>query len=176
MIAAAVHRFWPTIAGAAVLIGAAILLWWGGFNRQPAAVAPGDASQPRAIADPSADYVTFAGGLADGSADLDALVEGLRKLAAAMGALEGAAPEAAVDLRVAAEHVLLNPDAAGTTEAVRGSLLAAAGALEGSDTDTSPLRTVAESIDRETPLQNQQDRLVRFFILAADTLRSHDGR
>jgi hypothetical protein len=175
MIAAVVHRFWPTIAGAAVLIVGATLLWWAGFNRQPAAAAPGDAP-PFAIDDPAAAYVGFARGLADGPADLDRLVEGLRKLAGAIGAREGTPPQVAVDLRVAAEHVVLNPEAAGTTDAVRASLVAAAAALERDGTGPSPLRTVAESIDRATPLAKQQDQLARFFVLAGRAVDVADGR
>jgi hypothetical protein len=175
MIAAVVHRFWPTIAGAAVLIVGATLLWWAGFNRQPAAAASGEVS-PRAADEPAAAYVEFARGLAAGSPDRDLLVEGLRKLAGAIGARKGTPPEVAVDLRVAAEHVVLNPEAVGTTEAVRASLVAAAAALERDATGASPLRRVAESIDRATPLANQQDQLARFFVLAGEVIDGSDGR
>ena len=54
MIAAAVHRFWPAIAGVMVLIGAATLLWRAGFDRESAAVVSGHAAEPRRV-DPVAD-------------------------------------------------------------------------------------------------------------------------
>lgn len=175
MSAAAGRGFRAAIVGGIVLIGAATLLWWAGADQRSADVAPVGGSQPRTTVEPAADYQAFAGRLAGASADVELVVEGLRRLAGALGALEGTPPEVAVDLRVAAEHLLLNPDALGTTEAVRDSLVAAAATLDRQGTGASPLRGLAESIDRETPLAKQQDQLLRYFVLAAERLRSLNG-
>ena len=130
MSAAAGRGFWAAIVGSIVLIAAATLLWRPDVGQRSAAVAPVDGSRPRTTADPAADYQAFASRVAGESADVEAVVEGLRRLAGAVGALEGTPPEVAVDLRVAAEHLLLNPEAMGTTEAVRNSLAAAADTLD----------------------------------------------
>ena len=174
MSAAAGRGVWAAIVGSIVLIGVATVLWRADVGQRSAAVAPVDGSRPRTTADPAADYQAFASRVAGESADVEAVVEGLRRLAGAVGALEGTPPEVAVDLRVAAEHLLLNPEAMGTTEAVRNSLAAAADTLDRPGAGASPLRVLAESIDRDTPLAKQQDQLRRYFVLAAESLRSRD--
>jgi hypothetical protein len=173
MTSVVLQRLWPTIVGAMLLVAAAATLWWAGLDQQPAAVGRSTAPQDAAAGDPAADYRAYVSRLDGHSMSIELLVEGLRKLAGALGIVERNGPSVAVDLRVAAEHVLLNPDSPATTEAVRQSLLAAAGALD-RGLAGSPLRPLAETIDGAAPLAQQGDALVRFFVRAAEILR--DGK
>jgi hypothetical protein len=170
MMAASVHRLWPTIVGALLLTGAATMLWWLGLREESAVVVSGSTSDVRPAEGPVADYLRFASAVDTVPANTGMIVDGLRKLAGALGTL-GAPPGVAVDLRVAAEHVLLNPDAPGTTAAVRDSLVAAADGLTDGGTDAPVLGSLADSIDPRTPVGKQRDVLGRFFVRAAEILR-----
>jgi hypothetical protein len=171
MTAAWVHRFWPTLLGALLLSGSGTMLWWLGLNEESAAVVSGATPDSAPAEGPITDYLEFAGGVDTIPADTQVIVDGLRKLAGALGTLQVAPPDVAVDLRVAAEHVLLSPDAPGTTEAVRDSLLAAADTLTDGGTDAALVGSLADSIDPGTAVGMQRDVLVRFFVRAAEVLR-----
>jgi hypothetical protein len=80
---------------------------------------------------PAMDFVRFAESDFTGE-DADYVAEGLRGLAGALGALNVGTPELTVDLRVAAEHVLLHPTTEATTPTVSAGLLSVARALDGS--------------------------------------------
>jgi hypothetical protein len=81
-------------------------------------------------------------------------------------------PTLQVDLRVAAEHLLLNPQSPATSAAVRDSLLRAADSVEGGDAKQSALHDVAGSIDPRRPLLEQQATVRTFFREAANAIRA----
>lgn len=93
------------------------------------------------------------------------IAEGLRLMAGALGAAGSAPPELLVDLRVAAEHVVLNPDSGDVTATVRDALLKAADALpeEAASPDGATARQAAEMIDAGAPLSGQGPALRSFF-------------
>jgi hypothetical protein len=118
------------------------------------------------------EYAQFAATAGEGQSGGDAgqLAEGLRKLAAALAALNVGGPDLPIDLRVGAEHVLLNPASTEITAMIRDDLIAAAQAVErATETDTA-LRGAAESIETDRPLIEQQGTVLQFFRQAADAL------
>jgi HAMP domain-containing protein len=119
---------------------------------------------------PVHDYVEFARALSEGRVD-DSPIEaswmpdGLRKLAGALGALRLGDPDLTVDLRVSAEHFLLNPASASTTAAVRTGLLKAAAAIAAERPDVAAsLHAAAKAIDEASPLTSQS-AIVRHFLV-----------
>ena len=115
---------------------------------------------------PVQDYLQFAGAagdrqIRDSDADPDAIVEGLRKLAGALGTLNLGSPDLQVDLRVAAEHFLLNSASTATAAAVRNSLISAADAIEAERRNEVNLRRLAESVRRDRPLLDRFGRMDR---------------
>jgi hypothetical protein len=120
-------------------------------------------------AGPVQDFLQFAAGLqergATGSPDAaEYVAEGLRKLAGALGALNLGNPEIQIDIRVAAEHLLLNPTSAAITPVIRSALISAADALESAHTNRAGrLRGLAESLETVTPVIDQQPTLHGFF-------------
>ena len=155
-------RVWLAIAAVAVLAAGA----WMFSPAEPEDVAP-----EAAIQDPVAEYLAFVAGLEGGNsvvpADAHVIVDGLRRLAGALGVLEIGSSELPIDLRIAAEHVVLNPGDAGTADAVRAGLIAAADGL-----DDAAAREAAEAIDPRTPVSQQQERVTAFFQRAADVIRT----
>lgn len=134
-----------------------------------------EARQPSAAAEEAIEaYGTFAERLQTGqpAPGPDVVVEGLRRLAAALDALDVGGAELPVDLRVAAEHVVLNPDAPATTKLVRDRMVAAATALDRLREGDNDLRPAAEAIDPAIPLEQQIDRVTRFLVQAAASLES----
>ena len=124
---------------------------------------------------PVQDYLQFAGAagdrqVRDSNADPDNLVEGLRKLAGALGTLNLGSPDLQVDLRVAAEHLLLDSASTATTAVVRNSLILAADAIEAEQNEVN-LRRLAESIRRDRPLLDQQAAVREFFRESAKTMQ-----
>ena len=99
------------------------------------------------------------------------LADALRKLAAALGALNLADLEVQVALRVAAEHVLTNPQPVGTTAAVRNSLMSAADAIETGGNGDGSLRRSAESLRAELPLADQAATIREFLRISGPALR-----
>lgn len=118
---------------------------------------------------PIHDYLRFASAVGDrpiqeSTVDPDYIVEGLRKLAGALGTLNLGSPDLHVDLRVAAEHLLLNPASTATTAVVRDGLISAAAAIEPQHGNREvTLRRLAESITPERPLLDQQAAIREFF-------------
>ena len=115
---------------------------------------------------PVQDYLQFAGAagdrqIRDSDADPDAIVEGLRKLAGALGTLNLGSSDLQVDLRVAAEHFLLNSASTATAAAVRNSLISAADAIEAERRNEVNLRRLAESVRRDRPLLDRFGRMDR---------------
>jgi hypothetical protein len=151
---------------AAVLMAGAIWL----AMRDPAGDAGTTVAAP--VVSPLDEYLTFADGLgATGVSVDDLVVDGMRKLAGALGTAGIGGALIPVDLRVAAEHVVIGPDAADTTASVRASLVAAAVALDAEVSKTPSLRGAAEAIDVRQPIAQQREALVTFFMLAAERLR-----
>jgi hypothetical protein len=103
--------------------------------------------------------------------DDEFLANALRNLAAALGTLDLADLELQVDLRVAAEHVLSNPEAVETTAAVRQSLIAAAEAIEADGRGDGRLRQSAESLRPDRPLPEQVATVRDFFRTSIPPLR-----
>jgi hypothetical protein len=169
-------RAW--IAVAAVIL-AVIVVWGaagcgrGGLNSD-AGSQRGDIG---AAADPVQDYLQFTVALEESEApvsavDLSFVVEGLRRLAGALGTLTPGSPDLQVDLRVAAEHVLLSPESPATSAAVREGLLKAADAVERGDGEHVALHNVAGAIDPRQPLLEQQATVRTFFREAAIAIRA----
>ena len=99
------------------------------------------------------------------------LADALRKLAAALGALNLADVELQVALRVAAEHVLTDPQPVGTTAAVRNSLISAAEAIETGSQGDGSLRRSAESLREDLPLADQAAAIREFLSISGPALR-----
>jgi hypothetical protein len=78
-------------------------------------------------------------------------------------------PDLQVDLRVSAEHLILNPASPATTAAVRAALLRAADAMERTD---GALHDHARSIDPTTPLVDQQATVQAFFRETTQAIRA----
>lgn len=114
---------------------------------------------------PLEDYLQFAGSVGTRGADANQtlIVDGLRKLAGVLGILNLGSPELQVDLRVAAEHIVLNPASTATTESVRNALISAADAIETGRHDGDNLRQLAESVRLDLPLLDQQVTVHKFF-------------
>jgi hypothetical protein len=98
------------------------------------------------------------------------LADTLRKLAAALGTLGLADIDVQGTLRVAAEHVLSDPESTGTTAAVRNSLITAAAAVE-SGRGGGDLRQAAESLRPDQPLADQVAALREFHRRSSALLR-----
>jgi hypothetical protein len=118
------------------------------------------------------EYVQFAATAGDPQSGADdvQLAEGLRKLAGALATLNVGGPDLPIDLRVGAEHVLLNPASTETTAMVRDDLVAAAQALTGTDTDRA-LREAAQSIRPDRPFAEQREEVFQFFRRAGDAVQ-----
>ena len=103
------------------------------------------------------DYLTLADAAGDENSGVDEqfVADALRKLAAALGTLQLADLDVQVSLRVAAEHVLSNPQSPDTTVAVRNTLVSAADAMEAGQPAATGLRKAAESPRRDRPLSDQ---------------------
>lgn len=171
-IAATWPRWW--IAGLTTLALLATAVWlMVSVDREPTAGAASDGASAAAGA-PSGveEYAQFAATAAEGQTGADAgqLAEGLRKLAGALAALNVGGPELRIDLRVGAEHVLLNPASTEVTAVIRDDLIAAAQAVELATETEALLREAAESIKRDRPLIEQQGTVLQFFRQAADAL------
>ena len=166
----------------AVLIAVAAVFWAVtpmGDNDEEGAVVKGAADivdVNSEITSPVQDYLSFAGTAGGGQipasdADPTYIVEGLRKLAGALGTLRLGSPDLQVDLRVAAEHLLLNPASTVTTAVVRDDLIAAAEAIEAEHRNEVNLRFIAESIRQDRPLLDQQDAFREFFRESANAMQ-----
>jgi hypothetical protein len=103
------------------------------------------------------------------------LADALRKLAAALGTLNLADLDVQVALRVAAEHVLSNPQSADTTAAVRRSLIAAAEAIEAGGASEPGLRQSAESLRPDRPLSDQVTTVREFLRKSGPAIRRAVG-
>ena len=154
------------VAVAAAVIAGAIWFSMGGSGGDTGT----NAGAP--VISPVDDYLAFADGLAapDGNSE-DFALEGLRKLAGALGTLGVGGADLPVDLRIVAEHIAINTQSVETTATVRPRLVAAAVALDGQISGTSELQKAANAIDVTMPLTEQREALVAFFTRAADGVR-----
>ena len=163
------------MAAVVTLAIAAVVFWSAArtHRQRELSVAAVDQSQPAALLSPVEGYVQFAATARDSQSDLsdDQMVEGLRKLAGALGTLSLGGPELLVDLRVGAEHILLNPASTETTSMIRDALIAAADAMERGIEADVVLREAAESIRPDRPLIEQQVAVLHFFRQAADAFQ-----
>jgi hypothetical protein len=151
---------------AAALVAGAI--WFS--MRGPGGDTGADAGAP--VISPVDDYLTFVDRLAATDSGTDALaLEGMRKLAAALGTLEVGGADLPVDLRIVAEHIAISPESVETTGAVQPRLLAAAVALDGQVSAASELQLAAHAIDSQMPLTQQRQALVTFFTRAGESIR-----
>lgn len=160
---------------AAFLIAIAAMFWAFGRLRggDSGASEPStnESSGATGAASPVADYLLFIDAV--GVDDQTLIVEGLRKLAGAVGYLNLGTLDVQVRLRVAAEHILLNPGSTSTTEAVRTALISAAEAIEMGGKSDEDLRRLAVSLQLDRPVTNQQETMVTFFRKAAAALKRH---
>ena len=122
---------------------------------------------------PAEDYFLFVdAGMNKGAANAHTfIVDGLRKLAGAVGYLNLGTLAVQVSLRVSAEHVLSNPDATATTEAVRNALIQAAEAIEVGRKGDGDLRRLAASLLLDRPLAKQHQTILEFFQQSADAMQ-----
>jgi hypothetical protein len=100
----------------------------------------------------------------------------MRKLAGALGTSSLGDLELQVALRVAAEHVVSNPQPVGTTVAVRNALISAAEAIEAGGTGDGGLRQSAESALPDRPLADQAAAIREFLRKSGPASRSARGR
>lgn len=100
----------------------------------------------------------------------------LRKLAAALGTLNVADIQLQTALRVSAEHVLSNPQPAGTSAAVRNSLISAVEAIEAVGPEDIDLRRSAESLRADRPLSDQSAIIREFLSRSGPALRRLSDR
>lgn len=160
---------WVAIVIAALLVAAVFLAVErdDGNNSRPedegsAALAPASG-----VNAPVQAYVQFAGAAGTETADVDHefMADGLRTLAGAMGTLNLGSVDLHIDLRVAAEHILLNPASSATTEVVRNGLIAAAAAIEAErqDDGEDDLTPLAQSLQADVPLIDQRTTVQMFF-------------
>ena len=118
------------------------------------------------------EYAEFVDTLGTGpSADSTAIAEGLRRLAGALAALQLGSPELAIDLRVIAEHVLLNATSPATAEAVRTLLVQTAAAIGAQQpNEGAALQRAAEAVTVTAPLTGQQQAVHEFLRQSAQAL------
>jgi hypothetical protein len=136
--------------------------------------AGGAAENGGATTTPIQDYLQFAATLGNrpieaSGTNPETVVEGVRTLAGALGTLELGGADLQIDLRVAAEHILLNPAATANTAVLRDALMAAADALE---PQHGNLRRLAESIRPDRPLLEQQMTIREFFRESARAIQT----
>jgi hypothetical protein len=119
-----------------------------------------------------ADYIAFAAAVQvpPGGGAIEPTAEGLRRLAGALGALGIGDPALHIDVRVAAEHLVLNPRSVDNARLVREHLIKVGADLPPGP-DAERVATVARSLDPATPLPDQAERLAAFFHSSADALR-----
>jgi hypothetical protein len=119
------------------------------------------------------EYAEFAAAAPDPQPGAEAayLAEGLRRLAGALATLNVGGPDLPIDLRINAEHIVLNPSSVATTAIIRDDLVEAAHALELATKTDRSLRRDAESIRADRPLVEQDEAVVQFFRRVADVLR-----
>jgi hypothetical protein len=126
---------------------------------------------------PVQDYLRFATTVGErpvqaSEPDPQYIAKGLRHLAGALGTLNLGGPDLQVDLRVAAEHLLLNPASTANTGVVRAALISAADALESEQRESEiDLRRLAESIRPDRSLLDQQAAVSQFFRESAKTIQ-----
>jgi hypothetical protein len=113
------------------------------------------------------EYRTFVEGLPpapEATLDDATIAEGLRRLAGALGSSGRAGTDVLVDLRVSAEHVLLNPGAADTTASAVNALTAAEGAMGAGAVPA------IRQLRRDAPLGEQSPALREVFQQSAKAL------
>lgn len=143
-------------------------------DREQGPIAADDNRSPAAgLPSPVEGFIEFAATAGDPQSGLsdDQMAEGLRKLAGALGALNAAQPDLLVDLRVAAEHILLNPASIQTAALIQKTLVAATDAIERGGERDPALRGAAESVRPDRPLIEQRVAVLSFFQRAADAIR-----
>jgi hypothetical protein len=167
-------RTWwiASLATSAIL---AVAVWFiFGDDRDREAAGPIGAGPPSTAAAAAVEeYAQFAAAVDDPRSGTEAvyLAQGLRKLAGALATLNVGGPELAIDLRVNAEHILLNPESVETTVMIRDDLVTAADALELDTKSGRSLRRDAESIRADRSLIEQHETVLEFFRRAADVLQ-----
>ena len=118
------------------------------------------------------EYAAFAAALQvlPGKDATGPLAEGLRHLAGTLAALGIGDTALHIDLRVAAEHLLLNPGSVANARLVREHLIAVGEALPPGP-DRERISSAAQSLDPATPLPDQAQRMEAFFRASADAVR-----
>ena len=159
------------------LLGAALASWTAGCggqgNDDVGGTSEGGATAARPAASPVTDFREFAAraqGNADGPLEAATIAEGLRALAGALGTLAAAPPELLVDLRVTAEHVLLDPESVEVAATVQQSLVTAASALSGEGAKGTAVQQAAAAIRPDMPLTEQPAAVRAFFREAANAM------
>ena len=170
------NSFKRIVVVAAFLLAIAAVFW--AFQRlryaesETAGPSKNKSSGENGATSPVEDYLLFIDAAMNKDAgDRELIGEGLRKLAGAVGHLNLGTLDLQVSLRVAAEHVALNPAAASTSEAVRNSLVAAAEAIDMEHDGAGGLRKLAISLQPDRSLAPQHATLLEFFRMAAVAIK-----
>lgn len=181
------RRWWALLFG--VLLAIAIA-FWAARRGAPERADIGGPSEATSDEDPSStaagstdpvqQFAVFAANTREAPDDARfeaaQTAEGLRRLAGAMGALGVASPELMVNLRVAAEHVLLNPTSPEVSASVRQVLTSAAAVMPAAQpSNGTTVQQAAENIQPDTPLTEQPAAVRTFFQEAADALAGPAG-
>ena len=157
-----------------------LLLAYCGPGRESAPAAdPGQATDSggsstgeSSATDAVAAFATFAAGIQDdGAMSAEDIAEGLRLLAGAGGTLGAIPPELGVDLRVGAEHVLLNPKAADVSATIRTALIGVAESIDAAPGGPA-IEASAQSIQADRPLTEQGAALRPYFQQVAKALQA----
>jgi hypothetical protein len=172
---------WPwVIATFAVVFAVA---WFVASRRGADAGGDGSPADPDAVTSTTGtatsavhEYVQLADTLVDRPSEdptvtATTIAEGLRRLAGALATLGIGSPDLAIDLRVTAEHVLLNSSSPATSEAVRKALIATAAAIgERQPHADTALQQSAAAVTATLPLASQQPDVHEFLRRSAHAL------
>jgi hypothetical protein len=123
------------------------------------------------------DYSQYVDGLEspieDSTVALGDVAEGLRRLAGALAVLGLGNGDLPIDLRVTAEHVLLNSNSAVAAPTLRAVLIETADAIGAERRDSAPsLRRSAAAVNPNQPIAGQVTTVQQFLRLSADALEA----
>lgn len=156
---------------AAAAVGAGVYwLWPPRVRTGTSQIGTSGSTAPSASA--VSEYVAFASDLQlpPGAPAVTDTIEGLRRLAGALGELGIGDPSLPIDLRVSAEHLSLNQRSTANATRVCDLLRAVAAALPpGAGAERAA--AAAAALDPMMPLPDQAAALETFFRAAADALR-----
>jgi hypothetical protein len=181
-----------TLLGLFVVIG---IIFWAVTREGPVediteteAHAVSEPAATTGISAPTRDYLEFSGVVPDGDEPPpfglkhEYTAEGIRKLATALEALAKqhptvAEPRLAGDFRASADRLEQDPTSTDHADIVRRVFISAAEIIDGLDeTEGKTLRELAETIDPNRPLLEQQSAVRMFFRQSAEAIERHSDQ